>query len=229
MKIHPVDGGSAAHFALRIGIPCTSGFQNIITPKGVPTTGERRRSYMHRLIAERLLDYSMESRFENHWMLRGRELEPQAADAFGHWAAVPLLGDGVFITSDDGRVGASPDRLLGLHEALEIKCPSPPVQVGYLLEGPGADYKQQVQGQLWVGEFEAVHFWAWHPQMPPVHVATERDEGFIEKLAAAVTAFCDELDQETERCRRMGLFIPGQEPPLDIPGRFPWMQDEGTA
>lgn len=230
MKIHHIEQRSDAWYDKRKGMPCTSGFKNIITPKGVPTTGERRRKYLHRLLAERLLGYNMDDKFENQWTLRGKELEPQAAEAFAKHYGVDLI-DGCFITDDDETVGCSPDRIIGLSyedatAGLEIKCLSPWEHLGYLLEGPGTDFKQQVQGQLLVGEFDRMHFWSWHPQMPPVHIVTERDEPFIEKLAEELAFFCRDLDNEEARAREYGEFTPGREPPIYTPGTFPWMGDE---
>ncbi|HEY2108097.1 MAG TPA: YqaJ viral recombinase family protein, partial [Candidatus Binataceae bacterium] len=215
---------------------------NIITPKGAPTTGERRRKYMCRLIAERLLDYAMTDKFETEWTLRGKELEPQAAIAFARKFDCELA-DGAFITNGieieisgtpaytgDDSVGASPDRVIGGlrmtgRQGLEIKCPAPWTQIDYLLNGPGADYKQQVQGQLLVGEFEAMHFWAFHPQMPAFHTKTTRDEAYLALLARELYYFCAELDEATERVRRMGTFVPGQAV-VEIPGVFPWADEQ---
>jgi hypothetical protein len=235
MKLTPCEPRSEPWYQLRLGIPCSSGFQYLITPLGKPTTGERRKAYMHRLIAERLLGYSMEQRERTYWTERGGELEPVAAAAFLKEHGGEFAPGSWFITNDEGTVGCSPDYLLKPtrgyvpKEALEIKCKAPWNHVGYLLDGPGAEYKQQVQGQLWIGQFEAVHFWAYHPQMPPCYRCTVRDELFIEKLAAEVETFLKELDAETERCRGMGRFIPGREGkgvpedlPDTLPGVFPW-------
>lgn len=245
MKIHQVEQRTPQWFELRKGIPCTSGFKNIITPKGVPTTGERRKKYLWRLICERLLDYSMDDKFENYWTVRGKELEPQAAAAFEAQHGV-VLKDGAFITngleyrvrngddqdgpvlySGDDAYGCSPDRVINKNECVEMKCPSPWEHLGYMLGGLGVDYKQQVQGQLLIGEFEVNHFWSFHPQMPPLHVATPRDEAFIERLSRELVYFTQELEHETARARAMGVFIPGREPPIDIPGVFPWTVADG--
>lgn len=237
MKPYTVEPGSDAWLEKRKGIPCTSGFQNIITPLGTRTSGKRRDEYIYRLIAERLLDYPMENSFETVWTLRGKELEPQAAAAFAAAQDVDLE-DGGFITTDSGRAGCSPDRIVHsrgkvrLREALEIKCPAPWTQVGYMLgRGPGEHYRQQVQGQLFIGEFDLVHFWSWHPQMPPVYVPTIRDDTFIRKLAKELDLFCQELDEKTEEARKLGIFHPGREPPrqtqpTDLPGVFPWVGEE---
>ena len=237
MKAHPCEPRSEAWYELRRGIPCTSGFQYILTPKGAPTTGERRMAYMHRLIAERLLGYSMEKRERTYWTERGGELEPEAARAFAKKEDCEFIEGSSFVTNDAGTLGCSPDYIIKpqgkrrkIYEALEIKAKAPWNHVGYLLEGPGTDYKQQVQGQLWVGEFDVVHFYAYHPQMPPVHIPVERDKDFIEKLEVAVEMFLFDLKRETERCRAMGIFVPGHEHevmPDELPGVFPWRQDAG--
>jgi hypothetical protein len=242
MKFHAVEPGSDDWLDKRKGIPCTSGFQNIVTPLGARTSGKRRVDYMNRLIAERLLGYSMESTFETIWTLRGRELEPQAARAFADEYMVTLEPGG-FITTDDGRAGCSPDRLVRsqrgrgppykLREGLELKCPAPWTQVGYLLQGGVSEhYRQQVQGQLFVGEFDVMHLWSFHPQMPPAYVVTVRDAKFIARLAEELDLFCDQLDAETEKARKLGVFTPGREPPasagrtLDLPGVFPWREGD---
>lgn len=229
MKIHHVEQRTDAWFRLRMGIPCTSGFKNLITPKGKPTKNERRTKYMNRLICERLLQYSMDDKFENYWTERGRDLEHPAAEAFAEFTGYQLL-DGCFLTDDKQRIGCSPDRIIGdsykdARMALEIKCPSPWEHLGYLLQGLDDDYKSQVQGQLLVGEFDMMHFWSWHPQMPPYHIVTVRDDDYIEVLARELLIFCKTLDDETERARAVGEFKPGREA-MYTPGVFPWMDQE---
>ena len=238
MKMHPCEPRSEAWYQMRLGMPCSSGFQYIITPLGAPTTGERRMAYMHRLIAERLLGYSMEKREHTYWTDRGGELEPAAAAAFAKKTSKSFWEGSYFLTNDEETLGCSPDYIIqssaAWHghrgEALEIKAKAPWNHVGYLLEGPGREYKQQVQGQLWVGEFDVVHFWAYHPQMPSVHIEIQRDEAFIEKLKKEVGFFLRDMAKEEARVRAMGTFVPGHEHELrpdELPGVFPWRQDVG--
>jgi hypothetical protein len=235
MKIHLCEQHSDEWYRLRLGIPTASQFHNILTPLGAPTKGDRRAKYKFRLIAERLLQQSMDDRFENYWTRRGRELEEQARDAFvsqlDGCTGIDKIG---FVTTDDGKIGASPDGFLlwedqpKAEEGLEIKCPSPWVQVEYLLEGLESNYKPQVQGHMLVGGFKAMHLWCWHPAMPPVYIRTERDDDYIRKLARALFDFCNELDAETDRALRKGnyklaeLLKLSAEMRDDIPGTFPW-------
>jgi hypothetical protein len=234
MKIHQCEQRSDAWYRLRLGIPTSSQFHNILTPLGAPTSGDRRAKYKFRLVAERLLQQSMDDRFENYWTRRGLELEQQAREAFlGHHRVFDGVDETGFITTDDDKIGASPDGILRISghrskEGLEIKCPSPWVQVEYLLEGLEANYKPQVQGHMLVGGFKKMHLWCWHPNMPPVHVPTDRDDDYIKKLARALFDFCNELDAETDRALRKGpyklaeLLKLSAEMGSDIPGTFPW-------
>jgi hypothetical protein len=205
-KIHRVDQGTEEWHRLRIGMPTASNFDKIITPKtGKPST--QARGYMYRLIAERLLNEQMEDttgRME--WVERGKIEQPHAAAQLEFTYDLKLEPVG-FVTTDDGRLGCSPDMLVvDRPEAVEIKCPAPWTQIGYLLDGLGDDYRPQVQGQILIGEFERVHFYSWHPRMPPFYRPTNRDDRYIRILEPLLHAFLDELEHETERARGMGSY-----------------------
>lgn len=201
---HHIEQGSAEWFALHCGIPTASQFHRIVTPTGKVSTSAR--SYAHYLVAEALLGRSLETESALEWIARGREMEPEAVRMYELHKDADCAPGG-FVTTDDGRIGASPDRLLaGGRAGLEVKCPSPQVHIGYLLGELDERYKVQRQGQLWVGEFEYVDFWSYHPEMPPALVRTYRDEAFIGKLAEALPEFCDHLDALRERSRTLGLF-----------------------
>jgi hypothetical protein len=206
---------SDAWYRARLGKPTASQFHNIITPLGVPTRGDRRMKYMHRLIAERLLQQSMDDNFQSYWMKRGKELEAEAAAAFlqqsglsNAWQ-VERIG---LCTTNDGKVACSPDRVLRrgtdrkADEGVEIKCPTPWVQVEYLLEGVEDNYRPQVQGHMLICGFSSMHLWSYHPNMPSVHLRFTRDDLYIEKMARELFTFCNELDVETDRARRMGPY-----------------------
>jgi hypothetical protein len=225
-----------------MGIPTASQFHKILTPGGKPSA--QARPYMYRLIAERLLQESMDDNLERiDWVQRGKVEEPNAAAQFQFTNNIELELVG-FVTTEDGRFGCSPDRIVkGKQECVEIKCPLPFTQIGYLLDGPGDQYRAQVQGQLLVGDFELVHFYAWHPRMPPVHIKTVRDEPYIKILDQHLRDFADMLDAETDRAKRLGAYVAvnaapgmeetdeidyqGEEPlGIRIPGQFPWTGDE---
>lgn len=205
MIIHDVQQNTPAWYALRLGIPTASEFHKIITP----TKGEFSKQadkYAFYLIAEAVLHEPLDSISHLQRIEEGRLLEPDAANQYAFVKEVELIKVG-FITTDDGRMGASPDRLIaGKPGALEIKCPAPHTHVGYRLGGPGDDYRPQVQGQMLVGELEFVDFYSYHPRMPPVLLHTMRDPLYIAKMSAALRQFDDMLRTFTDLVRREGYF-----------------------
>ena len=223
MKIHRVDQGTTEWKNLRLGIPTASWFHTIITPGGKPSENRERKKYIYRLVAERLLRQPMPDNFVNSWMERGNDLEAAAVRAFVKKAKVELA-EGGFITTDDGRVGCSPDRLVikdgKPQEGVEVKVPSPWVHLANLCEGPGDKYRPQVQGQLLIGEFEAVHFYSWNPNLPERHIVTLRDDKFIDTLDTLLDLFLEEVEQTEDFVRRKGGVMPLEEAPLN--GHFPW-------
>src|SRR5215467_3668377 len=206
-KIHRVDQGSADWYKLRLGVPTASMFHKIITPGGKAST--QARAYMYRLIAERLLRDTMDAMPYVEWAEHGKVMQPAAEKQFELVNEVKLDPVG-FVTSNNGRLGCSPDALIfgnGEPHLVEIKCPAPWTQIGYLLDGPGTDYKPQVQGQLYVSEFPVAHFYSYHPQMPACHIQTTPDQPFRKTLADLLERFCDELDRDTERARALGAYV----------------------
>jgi hypothetical protein len=204
--IHDMPQGTPAWFAARLGIPTSSSFDRIITAaKG--ELSKQARKYAHQLVAEILLGEPMDAATGNlEWVARGKLLEPQAVQQYEFTTDTETRAVG-FITTDDGRLGCSPDRLvIGQRGALEIKCAAPQTHMGYLLDGPGDDYKQQVQGQLAIAELEYVDLYAFHPSLPPATIRTYRDEPYIAKMRAALSEFLDMRDSMLAQARASGGF-----------------------
>jgi len=209
--IHRVEQNSTEWYRLRMGIPTASEFDNIITPAGKETSSERRRKYMARLIAERLLKWQADSLEKIEHIQNGKMMEPFAVAQYEEITGVETEQVG-FMTTDDGRIGASPDRLIvGKPFVLEVKCPSIPIQTYYLAFGHAEHYKPQVQGQLYVAgqeHGERGDFIAYNKLCPQWITTTERDVPYIAKMHEYLDRFCDELDEATERVRKMGTFQP---------------------
>jgi hypothetical protein len=209
MKIIDVEQGSPEWLKARLGIPTSSNFDKIITPaKGELSAS--RFAYMHQLAAEALTGEPTDSFVETEWMARGKAMEPDAAAdyEFQEDAITKVVG---FVTTDDGLIGASPDRLVldaagNVIGGLEIKCPAPQTLIGYWANGFGDKYKVQVQGGIYVAELEWVDRWAYHPRFPRVRDRTYRDSAFIQKLGDALAQFTDELQDLIRRLRATGMF-----------------------
>lgn len=191
-KYHFVPQYSEMWDRLRIGIPTSSGFEKIITPTGRESA--QWKKYAHGLIAERCLNRRIES-YMSPWMENGHELEADAMTQYELMRNLETVEVG-FVTSDDGKVGCSPDRLVGDDGLLELKCPKPNTQIDYIIgDDLAKDYYPQLQGQLWITERKWVDIMAYHPEIPPVIVRMQRDEGYIDcmrMLLGKVTGYIDE-------------------------------------
>lgn len=205
MKLHDCDQGSIDWMMLRLGIPTASEFHKIVTPKKLELSSQAK-PYAYRLIAETLLNRPMDSLENLEWVTRGKELEPHAVKVYEATEEVETRPVG-FITTDDGRVGASPDRLIvGKNAGLEIKCPSPQMHIQYMLEGFGDDYRLQVQGQMYVAELDFVDRFSYHPEMPPVPIRTYREEEVIKILRDRLNEFNDMKDELLMKATASGFF-----------------------
>jgi hypothetical protein len=206
MKIIDVEQNTPEWLAVRLGIPTASNFHRIITAAKGDLSKQARR-YAHELIAETLLGAPLDSPVGNlDWVARGKLLEPQAVQQYQFTTDTETKAVG-FITTDCGRLGCSPDRLItGTRGGLEIKCTLAVTHVGFMIDGPGEDYKQQVQGQLAIAELEYVDLYAYHPELPPVMIRTYRDEPYIAKMRAALSEFLDMRDAMLVQARASGFF-----------------------
>ena len=206
MIIHNVEQGSEQWLKLRLGIPTASEFHRIVTPARGDMS-KQSRGYAHQLVAEILLGEPCGTNIENmEWVARGRLLEPIAVQQYEFTtdAETKLVG---FITTDDGRIGASPDRLIvGERGGLEIKACAPGTHMGYMLDGVPDTYRPQVQGQCAVAELAWVDLYAFHPDLPPVTIRTYRDDAYIAKMDAALREFLDIRDQMLVKARASGFF-----------------------
>ena len=207
---YDVKQGSQEWLDLRLGIPTASQFHRIITPKTMKPSSSID-DYIHELIAEWATGGPLdEDANTSLFMDRGKLLEADAVAwyEFEHDTTVDRVG---FCTTDDGRVGCSPDGLIGDVGGLEIKCPGLKNHIAYLLGDPAEKYKCQIQGGLWVCEREWWATLSYNPELPNKFVTVDRDEKFITALAACVAEFLDRLEAAKEEMRKLGVIPAGGE------------------
>jgi hypothetical protein len=207
MIVTPYAQGTHEWVQARLGIPTASNFHRIITSKTLKVS-EQSHGYLCELLAERMMRCQV-SDAATQFMERGSALENQAVALYELKRDVDTTPVGLCL-SDDGRVGCSPDRLVGEVGGLELKCPSAGVHVGYLLdgdEGVAAKYRAQVQGALWITERSWWDVCSYHPMMPEALVRVERDEELISALAEAVGHFLERLEAAEARLRDAGRWV----------------------
>lgn len=199
MKIHhDIAQGSIEWNALRAGKVTASELDRLVSPLGKVRTGDGPRSYLMEKVAESWLGTTLPTAefFDGD---QGRFLEEYARPAFTLETGLTVSEVG-FIESDDGRMGCSPDGLIGDGIGLEIKCPHIEKHVGYLLAGVvPTDYVLQVQGSLYVTGFPTWKFFSFRRGLPPLILTVEPDPKIQASIHEAVAEFTAQLDAALEK------------------------------
>lgn len=203
MKIIDCVQGSYEWKLARVGVPTSSCFDNIITPK-THKASESASKYMARLLAEWLIGEPIDDGYSK-FMDRGKDLEAEAKNRLAFDMDLNLVQVG-FVTTNDGRAGCSPDSLVFDPErseyvaGVEAKAPAAHTHAEYMLDPQSLanTYRCQIQGCLWVTGLPKWYAVSYNPTMGTVIVEVARDEVFIGKLAALVGAFNADLDKLKE-------------------------------
>ncbi len=208
--------GSADWYRIRSKIPTSSEFHCIMTPAKMKLS-EQRHAYACRIIASRLMNWQPDSLEKIQHIEDGRLHEPLAIAQLEELYEVDTVPLG-FMTTPDGKIGASPDRVANVASdrssvgiVIEAKCPTVPIQMQRLLFGDDDAYITQRQGHLLVAEADKALFVSYNPRMPLYHVETGRDEVFIKRLKECLDQFGEELEKLTNLAQRLGMFQAFQE------------------
>ena len=189
--------GSAEWRAMRLGKVTASNMKNVMSNGRGGALSKMSETYMMDLIAERLTGESKPF-FENDAMRWGTETEPQARAMFEIQEGVEVE-EVAFIEYDD-YTGVSPDGLIGDDGLIEIKCPNTATQIKRALSDDyAADYKDQIQMQLWVSGRQYCYFLSFDPRLDCAAgyllQKVERDEEYIKKMAEKTTAFITKMNE----------------------------------
>lgn len=213
MKIINVQQQSLEWLQARAGIPTASEFDNLLTPKLEPRKGQMVESYLCQKLAERWLGGSLPG-FQSLDMDFGKILEEEAKPFYTMTFDEEIQSVGL-VTTDDGKIGASPDGLIGDDGGIEIKCPEAKNHVKYLMAGKlPDDYVCQVHGSLFVTGRKWWKFMSYRRRFPPYITLIERDEKIMSIMDETLSAFCTRLDSEFNRLVEMNG---GQMPRRPIP------------
>uniref|UniRef100_A0A6M3XFM4 Putative exonuclease n=1 Tax=viral metagenome TaxID=1070528 RepID=A0A6M3XFM4_9ZZZZ len=192
--------GSPEWHAARIGKITGSRFKDVLSKKD----GVTRAKYMRELLLERKTGISVDGYFDKN-MANGQNVEPQARayyeglyEQVNCFIKVEQVG---FIDhlgeQYKGYVGVSPDGLVGNDGCIEIKCPNTATHLGYISKNVmPPSYIPQVQGVMWVTGRVWCDFISFDPRVPEQPyfcIRVERDQSYIDKLAAAVDVFIQEM------------------------------------
>ncbi len=200
MKIHNVEQGSGPWLALRLAIPTASEFDNLITPLWKVKTGEGPKTYLYQKICEKFMGAFADGG-NSFAMQTGSILEHEALPwfEFTHETRVQRVG---FCTTDDGRIGCSPDGLIGDEGGIEIKCPSPQTHLKYWVEGVvPKEHAAQVHGSMYVTGRKWWWFLSYSRQFPAFLIRVERDEKIQAAIGEALDSFLADYDDLHDRLK----------------------------
>lgn len=202
IEIIDVPQGSPEWFEARAGIPTASEFHTVMARGKEGGASVTRAKYLRQLAGEILTEEPAPEGYQNSFMERGQMLEDEARRMFAFMREVDPQRVG-FIKN--GRMGCSPDSLIGDTSGLEIKVAIPAVQIERLQRGDlPPEHKAQVQGSMLVTGRPTWNFVSYCPKLPPVILTVQRDDEYLASLAQAIEAFNDELDSLVASIRSYG-------------------------
>ena len=175
----------------RLGIPTASSFNKIVDSKGNPS--KQREKYLYECVGEVVSGEPKDS-YTNGNMDRGHEREEEARNAYSLIYDVEVVQVGFVFFDEKREFGCSPDGLVGDDGLLELKDAAPHIHLERLEKGwSEAQYKQQVQGQLYVTGRKWCDLQSYSRGFQPLVIRYERDEEFIKKLAIEIRMFNDDM------------------------------------
>lgn len=198
LQVFDCPQGSTEWYAARAGIPTASEFATVMAKGRGGADSKTRRTYMLKLIGERLTGQPMES-YTNAHMERGKAMEDEARDLYAMVRETTPTRVGFLRRGD---AGASPDSLIGADGLVEIKTRLAHLQIEVLLANRlPPEHVAQVQGQLWISGRAWCDFVSYWPGLPLFVTRVPRDEIYIATIKAEVEEFLTEMAALTERVK----------------------------
>ncbi len=205
MIIHEVAQGSPEWHQVRAGCVTASKVADarrlvMLSGKNKGGPSEECQNYAFRLAVERISGAPLQDdRFETFAMRRGHELEPEARKA--HEALGVVVRRAGYVTTDDGRIGASVDGLLDPRGAAEYKCLVAADGLREILVAEDlSEFTDQMQTGIMVTERDYMHFGLYCPALEPIGQALTlrlvwRDDAYIRAMRRDLDTFNAMVDE----------------------------------
>ena len=202
MIIHDVQQGCGEWLSLRAGIPTASEFHRLVSPTWKIRTGDGPTTFLCEKLAEAFTGAPLPQTGGFGALEQGTLLEEEGIPWFElEYGPVQRVG---FCTTDDKRIGCSPDALFGDDSGVEMKCPQAQTHVSYLLAGDlPSDYSAQVHGAMLVTGRPSWRFVSYRRGFPPLVLIVKRDEAIQKVLREALDAFLERFDAGLARLKGM--------------------------
>lgn len=199
---------SAAWLYERCGYVTASRFNDVIakTKAGKPTAD--REKYLMELVIERITGQPSDH-FSSAAMMWGTDQEQHSRMDYESRTGAIVEEAGFIKHPTVPMVGGSPDGLVGEDGGWESKSPyNSAVHLQTILAGAmPEEHRAQVQGLMWITDRQWWDFQSYDPRLPEPLCRfvqrVERDENYINNLAAEVAAFNLQVDALVQRLARI--------------------------
>jgi hypothetical protein len=200
IEIIDIPQGSEAWKMIKLGVPSSSRFDEILTSTGKQSTSAK--GYMQDLAYERISGDPLVT-YKNKHMQDGNDLEPLARADFEVLYGVEIRQIAFCFFDEKRLFGSSTDGMIDeLDAVFEAKKANHRLQMERLETGwPSwkTDHYPQVQGEILCTGKPTCYLMSYCPKLKPVIIEVKRDEEYCDKLYKALYVFCKELDKVTER------------------------------
>ena len=194
----------------RSGVITASEIDALISPLWKIRTGEGVLTYLAQKLAEQWIGGPLPSVQGVFDMDQGKMLEDEARPFYTLTTGEEVTPVG-FITSDDGRIGCSPDGLIGETSGVEIKCPKMETHIRYLLAGElPKEYAAQVHFSMYVTGRATWNFMSYRRNFPPLILKVEREEKIMAAFDDALADFLPRLESAMDKLTRLNGGLPNQ-------------------
>lgn len=184
-------------YEARCGLVTASAVGRLITTKTLrPAENDESRGLTALLVAERVTGY-VEPTYVNSDMWRGIEEEPRARDKYAEHKGVTVAEVGFMVLDEPwGKLGFSPDGLVGTDGLLEVKAPRAKTHLQTILSGEVPAYHMpQLQAGLLVSGRQWVDFVSWCGGLPMWVKRVHPGPRWFDAIRAAVEKFERDAEQ----------------------------------
>lgn len=199
--------GSDAWKRARAGLVTASRIDDVMAKGKGSAESTTRANYRAQIIVERLTGEPQDDIYQNAAMIRGNEQEPFARASYEARFDVLVEQVGLVLHPTIPLSGASPDGLVGLDGAIEIKSPHSSTHIDNIIRGGAPQkYVPQLQWVLACTGRTWIDFVSFDNRLPShlslFVVRVERDDAYIKACEAAVVQFNNEVDEYIEKLAR---------------------------
>lgn len=192
---------SDAWLQARAGVVTASEFHTVLAKGRGGAPSETRKKLLAIKAAEILTGGPVQVWGGNEHTERGHALEQEIRDLYEATSDEQLTQVGFMRR---GRIGYSPDGLVGEHGLFEAKSCLPHIQIARLEAGTlPSEHLAQCQGGLLVSGRHWIDYRSYSPGLPQLRVRVQRDLVYLSNLNTELQIFIRELDQLVEKIRRM--------------------------